>query len=79
MTRKEFKKLKPGDKVKLAAIEKMREDEWYVSSLACWAERVVTIDTISFFSDAITVVMVLRFGMKIVPYKEEENESYTEV
>lgn len=49
MTQEEFRKLKSGDKVKLAPIEKMRDDEWYLDSLANWAEQVVTIDAISFF------------------------------
>lgn len=80
MTRKEFRELKSGDKVRLAPIEKMRNSEWYVDSLADWAERVVTIDAINFFDEAITVVEddsppnpKWVFSMGMIDYKVTED------
>lgn len=46
MTEKEFKKLKPGDKVKLVSVDKMCECPAYIDSLNEWAGRIVTIHKI---------------------------------
>lgn len=46
MTEEEFKKLKPGDKVKLVSVDKMRECRLYVTGLNKWAGQIVTISKI---------------------------------
>lgn len=46
MTEKEFNKLKPGDKVKLVSVDKMRESRLYVTGLNEWAGQIVTMSKI---------------------------------